>query len=134
MRCTSRNCLEQLGVAGDEGECTIREPIECLGIPVDEIQALFREAERFVIRYETENITGQIGLFAGLLTFGIGSVVAIVNTNIRMSALRRECGVDSECFKTAVFRLYKVGYRVVATSGDSFRLERVGEHHYGTML
>lgn len=48
--------------------------------------------------------------------------------------MRKEFGVDDECFKTSVFRLYKVGYRVVSTSGDSFRLERVGEHHYGTML
>jgi hypothetical protein len=132
MRCTSRHELEQLGAAVNER--TIEEPIDCSGISVGEIQTLFREAERFVIKYETEDITGQVGLFAGLLTFGIGSVVAIVNTNIKMSALRREFGVDTECFKTSVFRLYKVGYRIVSTSDDFFRLERVGEYYSGTML
>jgi hypothetical protein len=88
-----------------------------------------------LIKRETEDIAGQVGLFAGLLTFGIGSVVAVVNTNIKMRSLKREFRVDSECFKTSIFRLYSIGYRIAETFGsDAFRLECSGERYHGRIF
>lgn len=66
---------------------------------------------------------------------GIGSVVSVINTNIKINALKREFQVSSECFKTSVFRLYSIGYRVTTTSSSQdFQLERVGEQLVGRIF
>lgn len=134
--CHSKRELELLGAANEDGECSVRgESIICYGIPVKEVEQLFEEARRFLIKHEAERVSGEIKIFAGLLTLGIGSVVAVINTNLKLSALLKEFQVDSECFKTSVFRLYSIGYRVTTvTDSNNFKLEKVGEHIHGRIF
>ena len=127
-QCRSRQDLELLGRGNDYGDCCMQgEPIDCLGIPIDEINQLFEEARVFLIKHEAIRIAGEVKVFGGLLTLGIGSIVSIINTNIEMSALKKRYQVNGENFKTSVFRLYSSGYRVkTADDNQLFRLERTG--------
>lgn len=134
--CHSKRELELLGAGNEYGECSVSgETINCHGISATEVQQLCEEARRFLIKYEAVTRTGEISMFAGLLTFGLGSIVAVVNTNLKINALKKEFQVDSECFKTSVFRLYSIGYRVTTvTDSNNFKLEKVGEHIHGRIF